>query len=159
MKTKRHLSMIQAAVLAIALLAAGCGGGGSDEPEPTPTPPPTPTPSAKGSHFTSTCRMEARASETVIKLTGLKAAVTRTTGTTSWLTANVLPYTSGTPEVSIAASENSQTAARQQELTFYAANDTLVLTVQQASFDSYGGTSMDQPFSTPTDQPGFSRRR
>ncbi len=46
-----------------------------------------------------------------------------------------------------------------QELTFYAANDTLVLTVQQASFDSYGGTSMDQPFSTPTDQPGFSRRR
>lgn len=158
MKTKRHLSMIQAAILAIALLAAGCGGGGSDEPEPTPTPPPTPTP-AKGSHLTRTYSIDARASETIVKLTGLSAAVTRTTGTASWLTANVLPYTSGTPEVSIAATENSQTAARQQELTFYAANDTLVLTVQQASFDSYGGTSMDQPFSTPTDQPGFSRRR
>ena len=102
--------------------------------------------------------MEPRASETTVALTGLTSAVTRTTGSASWLTVAVQPYASGTPQAKVSVSENSQRDVRSQALTFYAANDTLVLTVRQAAFSAEGGTDMEQPFDTPSDQPGYARQ-
>ena len=46
----------------------------------------------------------------------------------------------------VSVAENATSNSRSQELTFYAATDTLVLTVRQAAFDAGGGTSMDNPF-------------
>lgn len=154
MQTTKHLS--RALTVGLALLVWSCGGGGGDDPDdPTPVPPPVLT----GKHYTKTCNLDARASETTVALTGLTSEITRSTGSASWLTANIVPYTSGTPQVKVAATENSQNGQRQQELTFYAASDTLVLTVQQAAFNSGGGSDTDQPFDTPTDQPGYGRQR
>ena len=147
---KRYYMML---LLGLSLLVGGCGGSDSpdSEPEPQPVPP-------RGKYLTQICNMEARASETTVSLTGLTAKVSRNSGSAAWLTADVLPYESGVPQVKIKTTENSLTDSRQQELTFYAASDTLVLTVRQAAFDVNGGTDIENPFDTPSDQPGFARQ-
>ena len=92
-------------------------------------------------------------------LAGLTSQVTRTVGGAEWLIADVLAYQSGAPRVKLLWHENGTAAARQQELTFYADKDTLVLTVRQPAFNAQGGTDMDTPYDTPSDQPGFARRQ
>ena len=151
MQTMKYYSVMLLAGLA--LLVGGCGGSSSHDHEPDPEPV-KPT----GKHLAQTCDMEARASETTVTLTGLTAKVTRNTGSAAWLSVDVLPYESVTPQVKITTVENSQADSRQQELTFYAASDTLVLTVRQAAFDANGGTDVDNPFDTPSDQPAYERR-
>lgn len=133
----------------LSLMVGGCGG--SDGPDPDPVAP-------KGKHLEQTCNIGARAAETIVTLTGLTAKVSRNTGTAAWLTVEVMPYTAGTPQVKVTATENSLADSRRQELTFYAANDTLVLTVCQEPFNAGGGTDVDNPFDTPSEQPGFARR-
>ena len=148
MKTTKFLSMIFAA----SLVLLSCGGGAGDDPDPTPVPAP-----AKGKSFTKQCDMPAEASETIVNLTGLTSEITRRKGSASWLTINAVPYTGGTPQVAVACQQNTSAEARQQEVTFLAANDTLVLTVRQAGFTG-GGTDVNSPNDVPTDQPAFSRQ-
>lgn len=164
MQTTKHLATALLTVC-FAMLTWNCGGGGGDDPDiptptptPTPTPEPTPTPTPTGKFFTLTCDMEPRTSETTVTLTGLTSAVTRAIGSASWLNVALQPYVSGAPQAKLSVSENSQRDVRSQGVTFYAANDTLVLTVRQAAFSSEGGTDMEQPFDTPSEQPGFSRQ-
>jgi hypothetical protein len=144
MHTIKYYSMTLLA--GFALLVAGCGG--SDDPDPV---------EPRGKRFVQVCNVEARASETTVSLTGLTAQVTRHTGANVWLTVDILPYVSGTPQVKVTTAENDETAVRQQELVFYAARDTLVLTVRQAVFASEGGADMNQPFDTPSDEQAYSR--
>ena len=99
--------------------------------------------------------MPADASEITIRLQGLSSEVSRKSGSASWLTTNLVPYTSGTPEVTVACTQNLTTATRSQEVTFIASNDTLVLNVRQAVYA--GGTDVNNPSDTPTDQPAYSR--
>ena len=149
MKTIKILSI----AFAVCLTLLSCGGGDDDD---TPTPQPQPTPgTVKGKHFTLTCNMPAEASENVVTLTGLTSEVTRKKGSASWLTVNAVPYTGGTPQVAVVCTQNLGTDARQQEVSFIAANDTLVLTVRQAAYT--GGTDVDNPNDTFTDQPAFAR--
>ena len=149
MKTIKILSI----AFAVCLTLWSCGGGDDDD---TPTPQPQPTPgTVKGKHFTQTCNMPADASETIVTLTGLTSEVTRKKGSASWLTVNAVPYTGGTPQVAVVCTQNLGTDARQQEVSFIAANDTLVLTVRQAAYT--GGTDVDNPNDTFTDQPAFAR--
>ena len=149
MKTIKFLSIAFAACLTL----LSCGGGDDDTPTPQPQPPTPGT--VKGKHFTQTCNMPADASETIVTLTGLTSEVTRKKGSASWLTVNAVPYTGGTPQVAVACTQNLGTDAREQEVSFIAANDTLVLTVRQAA--STGGTDVDSPNDTFTDQPAFAR--
>ena len=137
------------AIAALALIS--CGGG--DEPEPTPTP--TPTPIGKGKYLTQTCDMPAEASETVVSLYGLTTAIDRFSQPESWLTVIRQVYISGTPTVELTARENTQTEARQQDVTFYAGRDTLVLTVRQAAYDPASGADVGNTHDTPTDQPAY----
>lgn len=156
MKTLKYLSM--ALVASLALLTWSCGSGG-DEDETPPTPTPTPSPQT-GKHFTLTTKVEARASVATVALTGLTSAVTSNSTAPSWFTFTLKPYTAGTtPEVMLAVTENPQTDVREGEVTFIAANDTLVLILHQASFNSSGGTDVDVPFDTPSDQPAFAPER
>ena len=149
MKTIKFLSIAFAACLTL----LSCGGGDDDTPTPQPLPPTPGT--VKGKHFTQTCNMPADASETIVTLTGLTSEVTRKKGSASWLTVNAVPYTGGTPQVAVACTQNLGTDAREQEVSFIAANDTLVLTVRQAAYT--GGTDVDSPNDTFTDQPAFAR--
>lgn len=142
-----------------ALLTWNCGGGDSDDPEPTPTPTPNPPPTTKGKYLTSTCDVGARSGTTSVSLTGLSAKVSNNTGSASWLTITLEPYSSGTPKAELKVTENSEKASRQQDITFYSAKDTLVLTVRQAAFSANGGTDMDSPFGTPSSQPGYVRKK
>ena len=100
-----------------------------------------------------------RAAEAIIALTGLTSQISRTDGHAEWLIADVLAYQSGAPRVKLLWQENGTAATRQQDLTFYADKDTLVLTVCQPAFNAQGGTDMDNPYDTPSDQPGFARRQ
>lgn len=152
MKTNKKMSMTL--LLCLALLVGGCGGSDSHEPEPVPQPE-----KPQGKRLGQTCNIESPASETTVTLMGLTAKVSRYTGTSEWLNVDVLPYSSGAPQVKVVAMENSLLTSRQQELTFYAASDTLILTVRQATYDANGGTDMDEPFDTPSDKPGFARRQ
>ena len=148
MKTNAFLYIALAAALAL----TACGGG-DDPDEPTPLPP-TPT-QPKGKHLTQQCDMPADASEITIRLQGLSSEVSRKSGSASWLTTSLVPDTSGTPEVTVACTQNLTTATRSQEVTFIATNDTLVLNVRQAVYA--GGTDVNNPSDTPTDQPAYSR--
>ncbi len=140
-------------VLIASLALFSCGGDDSELPTPQPS-----TPSAKGKFLTQTCNMPADASETTVKLFGLSSAITRKSGSASWLTTTVEPYTSGTPEVLVACTQNLQTESRSMDVVFLASNDTLVLTVIQGVYTG-GGTDIDNPNDTHTDQPAYSKRR
>ena len=150
MNTIKMLSI--AFTVCLALLA--CGGSDDD---PTPTPPPTPpTPTAKGKHMTKICNMPADASEQQVELTGLTSQATHKGGVAKWLTTTLSTYTGGTPQAVVACRQNLEVDARQIDVTFVAANDTLVLTVRQAAYTG-GGTDVDNPYETYTDQPAYSR--
>lgn len=149
MKTMKYIFLT---IMALTMIS--CGGG--DEPEPTPTPP---TPTEKGKFLTQTCNMPAKASETVVALQGLTKAIDRFSPPDSWLTIIRQAYTSGTLSVQLIASENLQFEARQQDITFYAGRDTLVLTVCQVAYDDTSGAEMDNTHDTPTNQPAYSPRR
>lgn len=153
MKNLKYIAM--GLLASLALLTWSCGGSDSDDPEPTPTPP---QPTTKGRHLTKTHDMTAKSEAATISLSGLSAEVSRNTGSASWLTVTVKPYTSGTPEVELKVTENSEKTSRQQDITFYAAKDTLVLTVRQAAFNANGGTDTESPFGTPSSQPGYARQ-
>ena len=120
MNTIKMLSI--AFTVCLTLLA--CGGSGDD---PTPTPPPTPpTPTAKGKHMTKICNMPADASEQQVELTGLTSQATHKGGVAKWLTTTLSTYTGGTPQVVVVCRQNLEVDARQIDVTFVAANDTLV---------------------------------
>ncbi len=144
MKTMKYILM---AFTALALIS--CGGG--DEPEPNPTP----TPTGKGKFLTQSCNMPAEATETVVSLNGLTAAVDKFNTPESWLTVIRQVYISGTPTVELSARENLQTEARQQDVTFYSGRDTLVLTVRQAAYNASSGADMGSTHDTPTNQPAY----
>lgn len=152
MKTIKFLSITF--TVCLALLA--CGGDDDDPYNPTPQPPKPETP--KGKHLTQTCDMPADASETIVSLNGLSSEVTRKSGSASWLATELETYTSGTPKVKVTCSQNLNVESRQQDVTFIATNDTLVLTVRQAAYNG-GGTDVNNPSDTPTDQPAYAPRR
>ena len=87
--------------------------------------------------------MPAEASEDVVALTGLSAAISRTAGSVS---------------IKVTATANLQTEIRNQDVTFYGANDTRLLTARQNSAKA-GGTDVTDPNDTPTDQPAYAPRR
>jgi hypothetical protein len=147
MKTIKMLSI--AFTVCLALLA--CGGSDDD---PTPTPPPTPT--VKGKHMTKICDMPADASEQQVELTGLTSQATHKGGVAAWLTTTLSTYTGGTPRVAVVCRQNLDVNPRQIDVTYVAANDTLVLTVRQAAYTG-GATDVDNPNETYTDQPAYSR--
>ena len=146
MKTIKILSI--AFTVCLALLA--CGGGDGDEPSPTPTP------TVKGKHLTKVCNMPVDASEQLVELTGLTSEATLKGGVARWLTTTLRTYTGGTPHVVVACRQNLEVDPREIDVTFVAANDTLVLTVRQAAYTG-GGTDVDNPNGTYTDQPAYSR--
>jgi len=152
MNKKIFLSFVL--VAGMALLSCG-GSSNGDEPTPLPTPTPTPTP--KGKHLTKVCNMPADASEQLVELTGLTAEARHIGGVATWLTTTLRTYTGGTPHVVVACRQNLNVDPRQIDVTFVAANDTLVLTVRQTVYTG-SGTDVDNPNDTYTDQPAFSRR-
>ena len=127
MKTMKYILMAFTALVLIS-----CGGG--DEPEPNPTP----TPTGKGKFLTQSCNMPAEATETVVSLNGLTAAVDKFNTPESWLTVIRQVYISGTPTVELSAREN-----------------TLVLTVRQAAYNASSGADMGSTHDTPTNQPAY----
>lgn len=159
MNKMKYLAL--ALMTAMASLLFSCGGGDDDGGGGDPyTPPvtPTPNPTAKGKFLTKTLDMPAEASEDVVALTGLSAAISRTAGSVSWLTITPLSYVSGAPQIKVTVTANLQTEIRHQDVTFYAANDTLLLTVRQNGAKA-GGTDVTDPNDTPTDQPAYAPRR
>ena len=149
-KSKNFITFVLTAIL---FLTGACT---EELEEPTPQPP---TPGkTTGKHQTLTSDMPADASETTVDLRGLSAEVSRKTGSAPWLSTTLLPYTGGTPKVVVACTQNLQVDARQQEVTFIAASDTLVLTVRQVAYAG-GASDVSTPNETPTDQPAYSPRR
>ena len=155
MKSMKYLSIAFFACLAL----LSCGG--SDDPDdpinPTPNPP---TPSAQGKFLTMKCDMPAEASEKIVSLTGLTSRITSQVQAiaTPWLTVTQETYTSGTPQVKVACTQNLETKVRIMDTVFLANQDkdTLLFTVRQAAYTG-GGTDVNNPSDTPTDQPAYSR--
>ena len=155
MKTFRFLFIILAATL---VLTSCDSGGDPEEEKPQP-----PTPTVPGKFLTMRCDMPAEASEKTVALTGLTTAITKQVQAieTSWLTVTQQPYTSGTPKVNVACTENKENNRRVMDIVFLANNDrdTLMLTVRQdAASASTGGTDVDNTHDNVTDQPAFARQ-
>lgn len=152
MNRKKYLALAFMAAFACASLSCG-GGDGQNDPY-TPPSPPTPQPTTKGKHFAKTLDMPAEASDDVMALTGLTTAVSKTSGSAPWLTITTLSYVSGTPQVKVSVTANLQSEARQQDVSFFAAADTLVLTVRQSGYKG-GDGGVDHPNDILTDQPAY----
>lgn len=150
MKKIKYLAL--ALVGSMFVLSCG-GGGGDDEPEPAPKPP---TPSS-GRYSTQTCEMPALASETTVTLSGLSSAISKTSGAATWVTVSQETYTSGSPKVRVMTTDNLKDEIHQQEFTFIAAKDTVVLTVRQKALDISDGGDVKNSTNIPSDQPAFSR--
>ena len=155
MMTNKLKYLAMAIATALVPLLISCDSG--DDPY-TPPGTPTPTPTDRGKFLTQTLNMTAGGSEVVVALTGLSAAISRTSGSASWLTITPLSYVSGTPQVKLTATANLLTESRQQDITFFAAKDTLLLTVHQKGAE-VGNTDVYNPTDTPTDQPAYSSYR
>ena len=156
----RTLKILSIALMATLALAA-CGGGSDDPDDPyTPQPQP-PTPSEQGRFLAMTCDMPAETSEKTVALTGLNSRITKQAQAvaTPWLTVTQLPYSAGTPEVTVACTANLEASRRVMDIVFLANNDkdTLLFTVRQAAYS--GVTNVNTPNDTPTDQPAYSRGR
>jgi hypothetical protein len=154
-----NMNMNRMKYLALALVGSmfvlSCGGGGGDdEPEPTPKPPTTNT---SGKKSTQSCEMPALASETTVMLSGLSSAISSSSGSASWVTVSRETYTSGAPTVKVTTIDNLKDESRQQEFTFIAARDTVVLTVRQKALTGSDGGSVNNSTNVPSDQPAFSR--
>lgn len=153
MKTIKILSIIFAATLAL----YSCG----DDPDDPNNPVPEPTPSG-GKFLNLSCDMPAAATQKTIALTGLTSSITKMAGENDadWLTVAKEPYVSGTPKVTLTTTDNTLTKNRSAFIVFVAARDTLALTVRQAAYsgsDPSGGTNVDTPNDTPSDQPACAR--
>lgn len=151
MNTIKYLSLIIAACFALSSCDSGEEG---DDVVP---------PAKKGQFFSMTCNMPSNASEKEVALKGLTSAITDQVQamSTKWLTVTQLPYTSGTPRVTVACTENTTAKDRIMDIVFLASNDTLLFTVRQAagsSTPSDGGTDVDNPHDTTSDQPAYSRQ-
>ena len=149
MKTFKILFIILAAMLGL----TSCESESDPEPQP-------PTPTAKGKFFSMRCDMPSEASEKTVSLTGLTSAITQQVQaiSTSWLTVMQLPYTSGTPKVSEACTENKESTRRVMDIVFLANSDTLLLTDRQDGYTGGAGDGgIDVPTDTSTDQPAYGR--
>lgn len=143
------------AVLLLALAISGCSSDSDrTDSEPVTPVPAKPTPPT-GKHFAKTCGVGPYASDTIIELRELTSPVSQTTGTADWFTTTLLTDTSKVQKLKVRTTENSLVGSRQQDITFYAGLDTLVLTVQQAAFNYRGGTNTGQPYDTPSDEPAY----
>ena len=138
------LKYIFMTLLASAALMS-CDG---DDPEPAPTP-------AKGKRYTQTCDMPAKATESIVTLYSFKTAITSFNNPSSWISIIRQVYDSGSPQVLVSVTENLQADPRQQDVTFIAENDTLILTVRQAAYSGMEGVDMENLHDTKTDQPAY----
>lgn len=138
----------------VALMVLTACGGSDDEDTPTPQPPTPPVPTQTGKYLKQTCELPAQQSEKTVELTGLKSDIDRQSGKASWLNVEKQTYAGGTPKVVVSAKENLEKNERLQDVTFYSQKDTLVLTVRQAAYKG-GGTDVNNPNDTPTDQPAY----
>ena len=152
MNTIKYLSLIIAACFAL----SSCGGS-DDNDDVVP-------PAKKGQFFSMTCNMPSNASQKEVALKGLTSAITDQVQamSTNWLTVTQLPYSSGTPRVLVECAENTNAKDRIMDIVFLASNDTLLFTVRQAAGSSTppsdGGTDVDNPHDTTSDQPAYSRQ-
>ena len=156
MKTVKYLSIIFVACLA--LLACG------DDPDDPQNPLPDPKPTQGGKFITLNHNMPATASQETISLTGLTSDITKMAGQNDapWLIVSKEPYTSGTPKVTLRTLDNPDSKVRSAFVVFVAARDTLALTVKQAAYsggEQTGGTDVDNPHDSTTDQPAYARRQ
>ncbi len=111
--------------------------------------------------------MPADASEVIISLTGLSSEVRSKSGSATWVTTTLLPYTTGTPTLVVSCQQNLDVNERSQDVTLlahsqastdqYEVSDTLVLTVRQTVYQG-DGTNTEDPNDTYSDQPAYSKR-
>ncbi len=154
MKTIKYLSIILAASLAL----YACG----DDPDDPNNPVPEPAPSG-GKFLTKTYNMPAAGTQETIELTGLTGRINQMAGDDNfdWLTVTQEPYSSGTPKVTLTTADNTANKSRSAFVVFVAARDTLALTVRQDAYsgDPAGGTDVDKPNDSLSDQPAYARQR
>ena len=99
--------------------ACGSDGGGGDEGSPAKV-------------YSQSVTMQAEASNQQVTLSNLNAPIEATSVQDSWLTVEVIPYTSGAPVVKLTATANPNTTERRTKVIFRATSqDRVELTVTQ----------------------------
>lgn len=101
--------------------------------------------------------MTPKASEQVVTLTQLSTAISTVEKgeSGSWLTVEKLPYESGSPQVKLRSTDNTETVERKCTVTITASSgDKVVLSVTQQS----EGTGIDDLHGSQTDKPAYRRQ-
>lgn len=157
-KAKKTLDMkrMLAYVCSIAVLCclSACGGGDGDDDNG----------GGGGSTSNMSTTMVAEAASVLVTVDALDCPITSAVAQDSWLTVEVMPYTSGAPMVKLTATSNPNTQERKTKVVIKGTSQDMVrLTVTQkgktAPSDDEEGTGIEDTHDSVTDQPAYAPAR
>ena len=112
--------------------------------------------------YTQSVTLSAKGEQQTVTLTNLSARITSVANSNSWLKATADFYNSGSPSLTLSATENTEKSERNGVVTITAeSGDKVVLTVTQqaASEEEQEGTGIDDTHNSQSDQPAYGRTR
>lgn len=147
MKTRSILSYLLSMAVLFYITACSSGGDGGDG----------------SSEFSSqTITMAADASSQLVTLEKMTTFIASAAASDSWLTVEVMPYTSGTPTVKLTATANTNTTERRTKVIVFSINEERVeLTVTQKArtVSPSDDSNVEVTHEVVTDQPAYAPQR
>lgn len=108
--------------------------------------------------YTQDVTLPSKGSEQVVTLNQLQVSVAAVENSSSWLTVEAQPYTSGSPQVKLRSTDNTAKEERKCSVTVTATSgDKVILSVTQQG--GYEGTGIDDLHGSQTDKPAYRRQR
>lgn len=136
--------------MAILVLTA-CSSNPVQEPEQKTTPEPV------AQTFTQDIVMPSTASEKLVTLSQLQTSIATVEKSASWLSIESQAYSSGSPQIKLCSTDNTERVERKCNVTITASSgDKVVLSVTQQGTSE--GTGIDDLHNSQTDKPAYRRQ-
>ena len=108
--------------------------------------------------YTQDVTLPSNGSKKNVTLNQLQASIAAVENSSSWLTVEAQPYTSGSPQVKLRSTDNTAKKERKCSVTITATSgDKVVLSVTQQG--GYEGTEIDDLHGSQTDKPAYRRQK
>lgn len=108
--------------------------------------------------YTHDVTLSSKGSEQVVTLNQLQTPVAAVENSSTWLTVEAQPYTSGSPQVRLCSTDNTANEERKCSVTIAATSgDKVIMSITQQK--GYEGTGIDDLHGSQTDKPAYHRKR
>lgn len=153
MEKKYGMKRVMAYVYGLVMMCCftACGGGGDDGEK-----------GGGGNTSSMSVTIQADGASTLVTVTPLDCPIQSALAQDSWLSVEVVTYTSGSPVVKLIATSNPNTSERRTKVMIVGTSEAKVaLTVTQKGKSSSpsGGNTIEDTHETVTDQPAYAPDR